>query len=116
VPLTLFIKDLVVQGRHGVHEHEKTDSQHFGVTVELQLNNSAAAESDNLEDTVDWSRLRDDIAAIVRDKSFDLIERLAREIADTVLKNDRVAKVTVTVDKLEAFESGVPGVRLELQR
>lgn len=114
--MTLFIRDLVVEGRHGVHEHEKIDPQHFGITVELQLINQAAAISDSLESTVDWSRLREDIITVVQGESFNLIERLAREIADTVLKNDLVAKVIVTIDKLDAFEVGVPGVRLELQR
>lgn len=114
MPLTLFIKDLVVAGKHGVHQHEKESAQRFKIEVRLMLSDSKAAVSDNLADTVNWSHLRKAIIAIVEGKSYDLVERLAMEIAAKMLEDKRVAKTIVTIDKIDAFESGVPGVRLEV--
>ncbi len=37
MPLRVFIKDLVIAGKHGVHEHEKESPQRFNVSVELKL-------------------------------------------------------------------------------
>lgn len=116
MPLTLFIKDLVVAGKHGVHDHEKESPQRFGVTVELSISNSKAIVSDDLTDTPDWSRLRKEIIAIVEGKSYDLVERLAMEIAAKMLEDKRVSRAVVTIDKMDAFESGVPGVRLEVDQ
>lgn len=114
--LKLYIKDLIVSGKHGFHAHEKEQEQRFKITVELALNNDAATLSDNLKDTINWSHLRDDITAVVGQNSYDLIERLVQEIADTCLKDRRVTRVFVSVDKLDAFPSGTPGITLEIER
>lgn len=114
MPLTLFIKDLVIAGTHGVHDHEKESPQRFCVTVELHTPKSKAPISDNLADTVDWSRLREDIIKIVEGKTYNLTERLAMEIAAKMLEDKRITKAVVTIDKIDAFESGAPGVRLEV--
>lgn len=116
MPLTLFIKDLIVAGKHGVHDHEKETPQRFGITVELSIAGSKAIVSDDLADTPDWSQLKRAIIAIVEGKTYDLMERLAMEIAAKTLEDKRVAKVVVTIDKIDAFESGVPGVRLEVSQ
>lgn len=116
MPLTLFIKDLVIAGKHGVHDHEKESPQRFGVTVELSTPKSKAPISDNLSDTVDWSKLKREIIKIVEGKTYNLIERLAMEIAVAILKDKRVSSVVVTIDKIDAFEVGTPGVRLEVMQ
>ncbi len=116
MPLTVFIKDLVIAGKHGVHDHEKESPQRFSVTVELGMSDSNATVSDDLSDTADWSRLRRSIIDIVESKSFNLIERLAMEIAAKMLEDKRILKATVTIDKIDAFESGIPGVRLEVNQ
>lgn len=112
--LTVFIKDLVVTGRHGVHQHEKETPQRFKITIVLDMPDSKASVSDDLADTVDYLRLRDDIVRIVEDKTYELLERLAAEIAARALEDKHVSRAVVTVDKLDAFDSGVPGVRLEV--
>jgi dihydroneopterin aldolase len=114
MPVTLFIKDLVVAGKHGVHDHEKESPQRFGITVELSMPKSKAPISDDLADTHDWSQLKRTIIAIVEDKNYDLMERLAMEIAAKILEDKRVSRIVVTIDKMDAFESGIPGIRLEL--
>ena len=116
MPLTLYIKDLVIVGKHGVNELEKQSPQRFKVTVELSIAGSKAIVSDKLSDTPNWSHLRNDIVKIVEDHSYDLMERLAMEIAVKMLEDKRVAKTVVIIDKIDAFESGVPGVQLEITR
>lgn len=115
--LTIFIKDLVVSGKHGVHPHEKETPQPFKITAELELTDERAAASDNLTDTADWSELKAVIVDTVTNNSYDLVEHLAHEIAARLLAADeRIAAATITIDKMEAFESGVPGVRLNVAR
>jgi dihydroneopterin aldolase/2-amino-4-hydroxy-6-hydroxymethyldihydropteridine diphosphokinase len=109
---TLYIKDLIIEARHGVHDYEKRTPQRFQVSVELTLDLTGAAHSDNLDDSLDWSLLRDEITGIVRDNSFNLMERLAQVIAEAMLEHQGVKEAIVTIDKLNAFPSGVPGVRL----
>jgi len=111
---TLHIKDLIIEAKHGVHDHEKRTKQRFKVSVELDIDLSRAAATDNLADSLDWSVLRDEIVTTVQTNSFKLMERLAQVIAEAMLKHRGVSQVNVTIDKLDAFKSGVPGVRLTL--
>ncbi len=109
----LYIKDLVVEGKHGVHLHEQTTPQRFRINVELTIDTSKAAASDGLADTVNWSELRDMVTDTVRNRSFGLVERLAQALADQILADGRVEKLVLSVDKLDAFPSGIPGIRIE---
>jgi len=113
---TLYIRDLVIEAKHGVHEHEKQNSQRFGLTLELQFDTSKASSSDDLADTVDWSQLRQSVITLVESTSFSLIERLAQEVANLILLDARVEQALIQIDKLDAFESGVPGIRLLVTR
>ena len=112
--MIIYIKDLVVLGRHGAHPQEKIQPQSFNVSVELTVRSGKSVHSDKLADTIDWSVLRATIEDIVENKTFNLVERLAQAIAEKILKDQRIKKVVVSIDKIEAFESGVPGVRLEV--
>lgn len=112
----LYIKDLIVEGKHGVHPHEKTTAQRFRVSVELTIDTAKAARSDGLADTINWSELRDMITDTVQNRSFGLIERLAQELADQILADRRIEKLVLSVDKLDAFPSGIPGIRIETGR
>jgi FolB domain-containing protein len=110
----IYIKDLVVEGKHGVHQREKDHPQRFNINAELTINTAKAGLSDDLEDTLNWSRLRATIINTVQDNSFNLVERLAREIATQILLDKRVRKLVLSVDKPDAFKTGVPGIRLEV--
>jgi FolB domain-containing protein len=113
--IAIYIKDLVVEAKHGWHPHEKTKDQRFKISVELQTE-TKSTKTDELDDTLNWSALRDQIVAVIKNNSFNLVEKLAQAIAEDLLTNGSVEKVTVSVDKLDAFANGVPGVRLELSR
>ncbi len=114
IPFKLYIRDLIVEGKHGVHKHEKETSQRFSITVVLSISDSKAVTSDSLEDTLNWSNIKADITSVVEAKSYNLIERLAKEVADTILIDKRVSKVLVKIDKIDAFDSGIPGIKLEV--
>jgi dihydroneopterin aldolase len=111
---SLYIKDLIIEAKHGMHDSEKQTKQRFVVSVELTLDLSRAAQSDNLANTIDWLSLRKEIITITKNNSFNLVERLAQVIADAMLRHHGVSGVSVSIDKVDAFASGVPGVRLTI--
>lgn len=89
-------------GYHGVLAHEQELGQTFVIDVELELDLAAAGASDDLADTVDYGALSGDLAGVVRDERYDLIERLATRLADVCLARTRVVAATVTVHKPHA--------------
>ena len=51
------LRGLRVRGNHGVFDHERRDGQDFVIDVTLWTDLRAAAESDDLADTVDYGAL-----------------------------------------------------------
>ena len=89
-------------GHHGVFEHERREGQTFVIDLVLGLDTRPAAASDDLRDTVDYGSLVMSVKAAVERDPVDLIETLARRIADVCLWDDRVGWARVTVHKPEA--------------
>lgn len=96
---TIVLDGMVFQGTHGVNPEEQVTPQPFEVDVELALNLQPAGLSDDLEQTVDYSRVFDTCRQIVESTRFNLIEALAEAIAHELLADFPVQEVTVRVRK-----------------
>jgi dihydroneopterin aldolase len=97
------IKGIKGYGYHGVFDFEKRDGQDFFVDLEIDIDLQGASKSDVLTDSVDYSLLTVIAKEAIEKLQFDLIERLAGFIADTIKENfSRVEKIAVTVHKPSA--------------
>lgn len=100
------VSGISATGFHGVFPEEKRDGQTFVVDVTLEADLTAAGESDDLADTVNYAEVAAMVVARIEGPSFDLIERLAAVIADDVLTAELSAllvdAVVVTVHKPQA--------------
>ena len=90
-------------GYHGLFEHERKDGQDFFVDLTLSVDLTAAAQSDAIEDTVNYAEITDLVVEEITTKPVNLIEKLAARIAERVLNQQiKVQSVTVTVHKPQA--------------
>jgi 7,8-dihydroneopterin aldolase/epimerase/oxygenase len=96
------LRGLTVRGHHGVHEEERSDGQDFVVDITVWLDLERAAASDDLADTLDYGVLAQRAADIVGGRARNLIEAVAGEIADDVMRDDRVHAVEVVLHKPQA--------------
>lgn len=93
---------LQVRGNHGVFDHEKRDGQDFLVDITVWLDLGDAAATDDLTKTLHYGELAEMAAGIVGGEPRDLIETVAAEIADEVMKDERAYAVEVTLHKPHA--------------
>ena len=93
------LRGLMVRGNHGVFDHERRDGQDFVVDITVWIDLTVAAASDDLADTVDYGVLAQRAADIVAGPPRQLIETVGAEIADDVLRDERVHAVEVIVHK-----------------
>jgi dihydroneopterin aldolase len=93
------LRGLRVRGFHGVLPEERRDGQDFLVDAVLTVDTRAAADSDDLADTVDYGSLAERLAIVVAGDACDLLETLAARLAQVCLEDTRVVEVEVTVHK-----------------
>ena len=99
---TITLTGLRASAFHGVFENERRDGQVFVIDVVVHLDFAAAAASDDLELTVHYGELAEDVVAAVERDPVDLIETVAERIAQVVLAHRAAQLVTVTVHKPSA--------------
>lgn len=113
------IRGLEVCACHGVHGYEKTTPQPFIFDADVFTDFSAAAESDSLTDTINYSAVCDLIVSTATQKVYNLIEKLAYEVAYSIMENFTVSGVHLTVYKPQApvkHKFGTVGVSVELKK
>ena len=89
-------------GRHGIFAFEREGGQEFVVDVALTLDLRPAASSDDVDDTVDYGELAQQLLAVVEGEPVRLLETLAARLVDLCLAEPRVERAEVTVHKPEA--------------
>jgi dihydroneopterin aldolase len=113
------LRGLRLLGRHGVGELERQSEQPFEVDLDVFVDTSRSALSDDVSDTVDYQTLVEAASRVVTGTSFRLLEALASAVADAVLDDERVERVDVSVRKLRPpvpFDIRSAGVHITRSR
>lgn len=111
----IFIRNLEVFGILGIHLHEQRKPQLIRISLKASTDIQNAAENDNIHDTVNYSTLAKDITKFVEQSSFLTIEALVESLAHKILKNERIKKVWLRVEKPNAVP-GADSVGVEINR
>ena len=115
----LFVEDIRFYGHHGVTPAQQEVGAWFSVDVELALDLTPAALSDDLDAGVDYGQVVQRVVAVGTGERVHLIERLAGLLCEALLREYPARDVTVTVRKVTAPLDGVaavPGVRMTRSR
>ncbi len=97
--MIITIENLKLRTIIGIFEWEKNIKQDVVINVEIQFDGRLAAESDNIEDTVDYKKITKEIIKYVEEGRFNLIEKIAGGVAEIVIKVPKVLRTTVKVAK-----------------
>lgn len=89
-------------GYTGYLQEEQVLGQWFEVDLTLWLSLSAAAESDEIADTLDYRGAIETVKQIMKTSKFALVEKLASAIANAMLELERVQQVQVRLSKPQA--------------
>ena len=94
------IKNATFYGYHGVSNEEQYVGGKFEADIDIYTDFSEAASADDLTKTVDYYQVYSFLNQFTVNKKYYLIEALAIEIANELLKKwDRILKVAVRVRK-----------------
>ncbi len=108
------IRDLIVRGIIGIEDWEREKLQEILINIELFSDQSAAAQSDDIADCVNYRTVAKKVIAHAESAARQTVEALAADIAKISLDEPHVQKVRVRVEKPGAvrFSKSV-GVEIE---
>ena len=91
--------DLEVYYCVGVTDEERSKPQRLLVSIDMSYDFSVAAVSDRLEKTIDYQQVVDDLLKYGEGRNWKLVEKLATNIADSLLAKYRPQAVAVEIKK-----------------
>jgi dihydroneopterin aldolase len=136
----VFLRDLVLPARIGVHAHEHAGPQRVRINVDLAVEDEGARAltgagvaalsrppagrpvvqavgADELSRVVDYEAVANAVRAIVAAGHVQLVETLAERIAEASLADRRVVSARVRIEKLDIFPDATSaGVEVERRR
>ena len=95
----IVIQDLEVFYRVGVPDEERAQPQRLLLTVELECDFTQAAKTDSIEETIDYDRLSRRLAEFGNNREWKLIETLAVDLAEMILRECEPTRVSVEIKK-----------------
>ena len=109
----VFIRDLTLACRIGVHRHEQTRTQRVRINLDLAVRDDRDLQ-DDLAKVLCYEKIANAVREVVSRRHIKLLETLAEEIAAICLDDERVRSVRVRVEKLDIFpDAASVGVEIE---
>ena len=110
----ILIEGLQVKARVGVTAVERRKPQAVFIDLELEADLAGAARRDAVEETVDYAAVVREVKALVKERSFRLVEAMAQATAESVSSRFRPDQVRVRIRKFSV--PGTASVGVEITR
>ena len=109
----ILVRDLMLNARIGLHQHERIARQRIRVNLDLAVVDSGPVD-DDYDKVVCYGELVTGVRHVVGAGHVNLVETLAERIATMCLSDLRVLSARVRVEKLDVFpEAESVGVEIE---
>jgi 7,8-dihydroneopterin aldolase/epimerase/oxygenase len=109
----VFVRDLMMTARIGLHQHERLAGQRIRVNLDLTVADNGPID-DDYDNVVCYGGLVTGVRQVVGAGHVNLAETLAERIAEMCLADRRVLSARVRVEKLDVFpEAASVGVEIE---
>lgn len=110
----IFLHDLRVDCVIGVWEWERKIRQTVVIDLDMAFDIRKAAASDDLADTLSYKEVSKRVSGFIEESGFQLVERMAEEVASILLDEFRVSWCRVRINKPGAVRgAGDVGVVIE---
>lgn len=109
----ILIEKLSFLASIGVFEWEKQVQQKLELDLELSTDIRPAAKSDDLNLTLNYAAISEQVILLAQSQHHDLIETLAEKLAAMLLENFNTQQVTLTLRKPNAVPAAASvGVKI----
>jgi dihydroneopterin aldolase len=113
----IYLRDLKIECVVGIFEWERRIKQTIVLDLDMATDIRRAAQSERIEDTLDYKAVSKRLIEFVGASQFQLVETLAERVAEVVLNEFQVPWVRVRVNKRHAIRQAADvGVIIERER
>ncbi|MEJ2141261.1 MAG: dihydroneopterin aldolase [Gammaproteobacteria bacterium] len=95
----IYLSDLRIDTVIGIFDWERRVKQTISLDIEMATDIRKAAETDTIDDTLDYKSVAKRIIAFVGQSEFQLVETLAERICDIILNEFNVPWVKLRLNK-----------------
>jgi dihydroneopterin aldolase len=110
----VFVRDFVKNAKIGAYSHEQEIEQRLRFNVEADVLRPDLKSGD-MREVFSYDTIRDAIELILARGHVALVETLAEDIADRVLRDPRVFSVNIRIEKLDIVPGSV-GIEIKRER
>lgn len=111
------LHNMTFYGYHGASSAERETGRRFEVDAELFFPVSRAARTDRLKNTIDYTKVYTCVEKVILQNHFTLLETVADRLAQSILKNFPIRKVTIRVrKKIPPIPGNLDHIEVELTR
>lgn len=111
----VFIRDLRIETVIGIYDWERKIRQIISIDLDMAADIKKAADSDDIEDTLNYKAVSKRLITFVEESQYELVEALAEKICEIVMTEFNVPWVRLTLNKPGAV-SGSSSVGVIIER
>ena len=100
----VLIKDLVLNLKLGYYDFEKIKTQKVRFSLEVDYQDKKPSNDKDLKSIVNYAKIVKLIKKLVKNKHYNFLETLAEDVFDELLKDKRIDKISLRIEKLEIMK------------
>ena len=113
----IIIKDLLLNFVIGYYSAEKAKKQNVKFNIELNYTDQKNLNDKDIKSIVDYGRIIKVIKNMTKNKHYNFLESLADDLFDELFKDERIDKIKLKIEKLDAIrEAASVGIEITKKR
>lgn len=101
----IYLRDLRIETIIGIYDWERRMKQTIIIDLEMGTDIRKAADSDNIDDTLNYKAVAKRLLSYVGDSEFELVETLAEKIAEIIMTEFNVPWLRLSLNKKGAVRN-----------
>ena len=113
----VIIKDLLLNFVIGYYSAEKAKKQNVKFNIELNYTDQKNLNDKDIKSIVDYGKIIKVIKNMTKNKHYNFLESLADDLFDELFKDERIDKIKLKIEKLDAIrEAASVGIEITKKR
>ena len=113
----IIIKDLLLNIIIGFYNIEKVKKQNVKFNIELNYTNQKPQNDKDIKSIVNYEKITKIIKNLTKSKHYNFLESLAEDVFDELFKDERINKIRLKIEKLDAIkETASVGIEITKKR